>query len=91
MTALLISGNADIKVPCIVDDFTPLASAAYAGHVETVKLLLKHGAGVDPKAEMLARKCNYWEIVPLLRRAGGAKGESSRGSPEANLRGGFTR
>jgi hypothetical protein len=54
---------------------TPLMAAAWHGHPEVVKLLLRHGARTDLKdregetALSLARKQRRWDVLRLLQSA----------------------
>jgi ankyrin repeat protein len=77
MIQLLVEAGADVNAPDPTGE-TPLMQAARVGNLESVKVLLEHGAAVDTRdrefqqtALMVAIRANHPDVVKLLieRRA----------------------
>jgi ankyrin repeat protein len=71
----LLALGADVNAQTDPQKYAPLHSAAFAGHVETLRLLLEHGAdrsllnyrGETPAAT--AKRTGQWAAVELLLAA----------------------
>ena len=91
IVVLLLGRGADPNVPGGLGQL-PLMSAADGGHLETVRVLLKHGAVVDGKTDqfdatplMRAARYGHVDVVRVLLASGASVGEVSAAGVTALL------